>query len=295
MKTELRRALRALRLPAPDSHKGQNGRLLVIGGSRLFHASLFWAAAAASRFVDIVHLTSLLNENRQAVRQKLKSEFWQGIVVEWQQLNDYLAEDDCVLIGPGMERSAETKALVERLLTCFPTKKWVIDGGALQVVNPTLLSPTMIITPHQREWAQLWHNYQRETTTSFAEVRERLPTRELDHQQNEWLIHQLKEQGVTTLLTGQEDQLFHPTGCLRIKGGHAGLTKGGTGDVLAGLVAAFYSLHSAQVATVVASWLNKHTSERLAEAVGPYFNPEDLIKEIPATLWTAWQEAQSGD
>lgn len=39
-------------LVAAASHKGQNGRLLVIGGSHLFHAASLWALQVASRIVD---------------------------------------------------------------------------------------------------------------------------------------------------------------------------------------------------------------------------------------------------
>src|SRR4030042_3688069 len=90
--------------PSTYSHKGQNGRLLVIGGSVLFHASIFWSADVASRFVDLVHFTSPAMENNDLVRKKIKQGFWQGIVNPWKKVNDYIEEDNCVLIGPGMPR-----------------------------------------------------------------------------------------------------------------------------------------------------------------------------------------------
>lgn len=58
--------------PPADSHKGQNGKLLVIGGSKLFHSSVFWSADVASRIVDLVHFSSPANENNILVRKKLK-------------------------------------------------------------------------------------------------------------------------------------------------------------------------------------------------------------------------------
>jgi NAD(P)H-hydrate repair Nnr-like enzyme with NAD(P)H-hydrate dehydratase domain len=54
-----------------------------------------------------------------------------------------------------MERSAYTARLSNHLLKKYPEKKWVIDAGALQMVNPDLLNSNCIITPHQQEIANL--------------------------------------------------------------------------------------------------------------------------------------------
>ena len=55
-----------------DSHKGQNGRMLVIGGSKLFHSSIFWTADVASKIVDLVHFSSPVMENNDLMRKKAK-------------------------------------------------------------------------------------------------------------------------------------------------------------------------------------------------------------------------------
>ena len=68
--------VRRLRLPANSSHKGQNGRLLIIGGSRLFHSASLWALEVSSRIVDLVHYASV-EENNDIVR-RLKTEFRNG-------------------------------------------------------------------------------------------------------------------------------------------------------------------------------------------------------------------------
>ena len=96
--------LKKLYLPARDSHKGQNGKLLIIGGSKLFHAASLWSFTVASRIVDMVYYASV-PENNQIV-QKAKEEFRNGIVVQREELEGYVYEADCILIGPGMVRSA---------------------------------------------------------------------------------------------------------------------------------------------------------------------------------------------
>ncbi len=254
-----------INLPAADSHKGQNGKLLVIGGSKLFHSSIFWAADVASRIVDMVHFTSPANENNQLVRRQIKQGFWTGIVVDWADVEEYLTEDDVVLIGPGMERSAETKKIIDQLLSKFPDHKWVVDGGALQMVDPKLLSNQMIITPHHHELQMIMTN--------------------CGFQSNQQTLDQLQNQQVTVLLKGVVDQVYASGEMIEVSGGNQGMTKGGTGDVLAGLVAALYCQNSALVASVVGSYVNKKAGEALWQTVGPYFNSSDLVTQVPKTLW----------
>ncbi|MEK6952481.1 MAG: hypothetical protein AABX29_05690, partial [Nanoarchaeota archaeon] len=43
------------KLPKKDVHKGDNGKVLIIGGSSLFHSASIWAAEMASHIVDMVH------------------------------------------------------------------------------------------------------------------------------------------------------------------------------------------------------------------------------------------------
>src|SRR5437764_1595144 len=96
--------LKQIYLPSSESHKGQNGKLMVIGGSHLFHAASLWALTVASRIVDMVFYSSV-PENNQIVAEA-KKEFRNGIIVPREQIEDYIQEADCVLIGPGMLRSS---------------------------------------------------------------------------------------------------------------------------------------------------------------------------------------------
>lgn len=265
MSKQIAQLIAQVHLPKSDSHKGQNGRLLVIGGSELFHSSIFWSADVASRVVDMVHFTSPANENNQIVRQQIKQSFWSGIVVDWLEVESYLSEDDAILIGPGMDRTAETKNIIDRLLSKYPENKWVVDGGALQMVEPKLLSSSTIITPHHKEWEILLKNYGDLT--------------------QDQVLEQLKKQGVTVLLKGAVDVIYAGQQRVEVTGGNSGMTKGGTGDVLAGLVAALYCQHSALVASVVASYVNKKAGEALWQTVGSFFNAGDLVTQVPKTLW----------
>jgi len=255
--------LKKITLPDEHSHKGQNGKLLIIGGSELFHAASKWSLDIASKFVDMVFYASVPSNN-QLVHQA-KGEFWNGIVLEQTAIPDYITEADCVLIGPGMDRSSETKAQVSDLVQAYPDKRWVIDAGALQVLEPTQLPDSCIVTPHQGEYERL------QNLLGGS-------------------IESLLSRDITILLKGSSDYIYHRVNVTTITGGNAGMTKGGTGDVLAGLVAALYCKHDTETAAVVGSFINKQAGEHLAETVGPFFNSSDLVHVIPEVFWKTLQD-----
>jgi len=259
--------LKKLHVPSKDSHKGQNGKVLVIAGSKLFHAASLWPLTVASRIVDMVFYSSIA-ENNELVLQ-MKEEFRNGIVVPRERLDDYILEADSILIGPGLPRESgietgddDTKILTESLLTKYNDKKWVIDGGSLQVISPDVLPSAAIITPHTKEFEKLFGTTP--TQNSVAEM--------------------AKKYNITILSKGVEDIICSATQSACVKGGNEGMTKGGTGDVLAGLVASLYAKNNAFLSACAASYLNKKAGERLEESMGVYFNASDLADEIPSVM-----------
>lgn len=283
-----------LYLPLADSHKGQNGRLLIIGGSRLFHAASLWALKTASRIVDLVHYSSVKENNR--IVQRLKEEFRDGIVIPRSEIEAYIKEDDCILIGPGMVRTKsprlhleiknlpeiekiedeglQTYYLTQYLLEKYPHKKWVIDAGALQMMEIDWVPENAILTPHHGE---------------FDGLKLKIKNKELKmSMQNLKLEEQVKlfakKYHCTLLLKGKSDLVASEDKFEEVKGGNAGMTKGGTGDVLAGLVAAFYCKNEAFLSAVAASFINKKAGEDLFEKMGYWFNASDLAEQIPVTM-----------
>lgn len=254
--------LEQLYRPPKNSHKGENGKLLVIGGSKLFHAAAFWTADVASRIVDLVHFSSPAMENNDLMRIKAKEKFWNGIVVPWDKVEEYITEDDCVVMGPGMTRSDDTKTIVDTLLKKFVDKRWVVDGGALQEMNRELLNQQVIVTPHRGEFEKLF-----------------------DVEASEMAVEEMaKKYKCTILLKGVEDIVCNKHKCVKVSGGNEGMTKGGTGDVLAGLVGALYCKNDAFTAAKAASEINKKAGDGLYKRVGPFFNATDLVNEIPVVM-----------
>lgn len=310
-------------LPRPDSHKGQNGKVLLIGGSELFHAASKWSLDILSKCVDMVFYASVPSNNR--LIEEAKGQFWNGIVIPRQEIENYIAEADCILIGPGMTRErhvaddwlthltpdfdwdTDTYAVTNYLLATYPDKKWVIDAGALQMVEPQFLNQHMIITPHRQEllrlvaqaqsrgllsddeapvesWLDVLSGAEAERQDQAGESADAAAARALN------IVQKLNH--ATWLIKGKKDLVLDADRWQVVSGGNAGMTKGGTGDVLAGLVAALYARHSAFESAVMASYVNKQAGDHLFTQVGPFFNASDLVTEIPKILW---EELSSSD
>ena len=279
MKTFDPEILKKLYKPPPDSHKGQNGKLLLIGGSKIFHAASLWSLKVASRIVDMVFYSSI-PENNQIV-QKTKQEFRDGLVVSRNKVEDYINEADCILIGPGLPRKEgeeegddDTKFLTEKLLKKYPNKKWVIDGGSLQMMDLEIIPGNSILTPHKREFEMLKLKIKNE------KLKMTIQNLKLEEQ----IAELAKEFNCVVLLKGEKDYVCSPRECTEVPGGDAGMTKGGTGDVLAGLVAALYCKNDAFISACSASFINKKAGESLFKKVGYYFNSSDLVDEIPKVM-----------
>lgn len=281
-------ALKKLYIPPSGSHKGQNGKLMIIGGSHLFHASSLWGLQIASRIVDMVFYSSVA-ENNQIVYE-LKKEFHNGIIVRRDDIDAYITEADVVLIGPGMVRTEkslkgsqkvlnleeinrledegeQTYFLTKYLLEKYPHKKWIIDAGALQMMEPEWLLPLggqAIVTPHAQEFERVFGAHEENSEKAVAAIAEKYQC--------------------TIVLKGEQDTICGPTQCVSIAGGNAGMTKGGTGDVLAGLIAALACKNELFLSATAGSYINKKAGESLYERVGYYFNASDLADEIPKVM-----------
>ena len=262
--------LKSLYIPPHDAHKPQNGAVMLIGGSQLFHAASLWSLTIISRIVDMTFYSSVSANNE--IIQKAKEEFRNGIVVPRDKIDDYINDADVVLIGPGLPREGglekgddDTKELTESFIKKYPEKKWVIDGGSLQTMDPELLLDLKVIpilTPHIKEFKMLFG------VDASDEMAEEMA----------------KKYNCVILLKGEYDVVASPEDTVRVDGGNSGMTKGGTGDVLAGLVAALYTKNDAFLSAQSASYINKKAGESLFERVGYYFNALDLADEIPKVM-----------
>lgn len=278
--------LKQLYVPSSNSHKGQNGKVMLIAGSKLFHSASLWPLTVMSRICDMVFYASVTDNNE--IVMKMKEEFRNGIVVPREKIDNYIQEADAVLIGPGLPREEgvqvgddDTKILTESLLQKYPDKKWVIDGGSLQTIDPEVLkglNQTPILTPHRKEFETLFGGVILSNSEESQDP-SALP-------QDDRIRSLAQEYRCVVLLKGEKDIICSPTECVTVLGGNAGMTKGGTGDVLAGLVTSLYAKNDAFISATAASYINKKAGESLFERVGIYFNASDLADEIPKVMKT---------
>lgn len=266
--------LSKLTLPQANSHKGQNGRVLIIGGSSLFHSASLWAAEVASHFCDMVHYSS--TKENQEIFLSLKKKFQNGIIVPQEKLMEYVREDNVILVGSGMVREGEeakyTRDLTKTLITDFPEKQFVFDAGALQTMDKKWLlklKTPAVVTPHQKEFETL-----------FGE-----PILDLPLEKKIELVRSLaKKYNTIILLKAIVDIISDGKEVYLVEGGNAGLTKGGTGDILAGLTTALSTSGLPLISAISASVLLKKTGERLFQSKGYWYNISNIIETIPEVL-----------
>lgn len=266
--------LAEIHLPDKSTHKGQNGKVLVVGGSSLFHAAVLWSAEAVAHIVDMVHVAST-DENNEIIKQ-IKVKWQDGMVVPQQDIVHYAEEDSVILVGNGMMRVGDegeyTKAIVKDLIAHFPNKQFVFDAGALQMMDPdwlTKLHKQAVITPHQNEFQTLFG----------------VDMHQLDREDKERIVTQkAKEYNCIILLKAIEDIVSDGEHTVRIIGGNAGLTKGGTGDILAGLVAGMSATSDPFASAVVASYLLKSTADEISKTKGLWYTPKDILASYPSVF-----------
>lgn len=277
-----KKIIKQLRLPKPTSHKRDNGRLLIIAGSRRYFGALLYCVKTASRLVDLIYV--LTTKENQKLIERLKNQTAEFMPVD--HIPSYspltlrgdnkvpplkvrggkgvISDIDCILIGPGLGISSHTKNLVRQVLRSG--KKAVLDADALNVLDQNLkklLSPLHILTPHRGEFQKLF----------------KLPA----SQHNTKLM--AKKYHCAIVLKGPVDVIAQPSGKIFLnKTGNAGMTKGGTGDVLAGLIAGLYATNNAFTAAAAGVYVNGAAGDELSKKVGTFYDAEDLMNQIPSTL-----------
>ncbi len=257
-KTVSKSVLRKLYSPPKSSHKGENGVVTIVGGSRQYHGAPILAVRAASRFCDLVYFHSPFGLNNSLVK-KMRFEVAEVIVVEAGKLGWAVKRSDCVLIGNGMDVNAKTKRLVNGLLEKFSLKKFVLDAAALRVVDKKLLSPRVVVTPHAGEFKAL-----------FGVEASR-----------EQVFKQAKKFDCIVLLKGPADFISDGKHLFENETGNAGMTKGGTGDCLAGLLAALACKNDLLTAACAAAFANGAAGDLLFKEKGFNYNASDLVEALP--------------
>ena len=241
--------LSSLYVPPRESHKGENGKVLIVAGGRRYHGAAVLCILGARRFADLVYF--MPGEKDEKLMFAV-AQVPEAIVV------DEYPEADCALAGPGI---GEAHLDLGKLKKKYA--KIILDGDALKQVEPKELKGC-VITPHEGEFRRLFkRDGSPEHVRAMAE---------------KWKCTILKKGKVDVVSDGKEIFLS--------AGGNAGLTKGGTGDVLAGLLCALYAKNGALAAAVAASRANKRAGELLFKERGFAYCASDVAEKLPeAVKW----------
>ena len=156
------------------SHKGDYGRLLLLGGTYPYGGAIIMAALAAVKSGAGLVTVGTDRENITALHIHLP-EAMAFSLQDQHLLKEQLEKAEVVLLGPGLRDDAFGEDLVKEVSTSLRQNQiLIVDGGALAILARTRLSfpsSQLILTPHQKEWEKLSGitiEKQNEATTASA-------------------------------------------------------------------------------------------------------------------------------
>lgn len=268
----------------PESHKGTYGKLLNISGSICMGGAAMMSTLAALRCGTgtttlatprtVAHMVA--PQLMEAMTLPLEETAQGSLSVSClRALDAMLPKMTACLMGCGLTASPDVKQAVEHVLR-EANCTLVLDADALNCLreNPDLLlraRRTPIITPHLGEMARLCEMTVEQVAENAISVAKLFA----------------KEKNAVVVLKGHHTIVATPTGELyRNTTGNAGLAKGGSGDVLAGMIASFAAQGmSPRDAAVCGVFLHGYAADRLAERMSQYaMLARDLIAELSVAL-----------
>jgi NAD(P)H-hydrate epimerase len=264
-----------------NSHKGDYGRVLIIGGARGYAGAVAMASQAAvssgaglvtvltpESIVPIVagaSLESMVMGGKETRSGSLAPEVWP----EWKaRLEDF----DAVLIGPGLTREESSLTLVQNVLQVC-TRPLVLDADAISVLaghaeQLKKVKAPVLITPHPGEFAAL-----------FAR-----PVDEVQKDRSKAACDAAVKTGCTVILKGAGTVVAQAGKPAAINlTGNPGMATGGSGDVLAGVLVALLGQGLAPYdAARAAVYLHGRAGDMVAlRRSQAGLTAGDLIRELP--------------
>jgi len=236
-----------------DSHKGENGRVAVVGGGPYTGAPMISALAALRSGADLVYLC--VPEKIYAI----ESSFEPSLIVR--RIDD-VPEADSILIGPGL--GEDELGVAERILdNALQADKKVVCDATIFRALPQRLSAKCIITPHLEEFKAIGGRERSEEEVKRIAA----------------------EKGCTVLLKGSTDIISDGERLKRNPSGHPSMTKGGTGDALSGLCAGLYSRISDPLeCACMAAYINGRCGEIGFKRSSYGYTTTELVNIIPEVI-----------
>ncbi|NBI10072.1 NAD(P)H-hydrate dehydratase [Colidextribacter sp. OB.20] len=269
-----------------NAHKGDFGKLFILAGSEGYTGAPVLAARAALRTgAGLVYL-GVPREIYPIMAVKCDEAMPFPLPEDYSAILEKARGCDAALIGPGLGRATETEQLVLRLLSDLDIPV-VLDADGINALCGHIdvldrRTTLTVLTPHEGEFARL--------TGCALPVRDR-PTAARDFAREHGCVLVLKGRGtVTAALDG--------SACINATG-NPGMAKGGSGDVLAGMIAALLGQkhlrrerregdNTPELVTAAVCF-HGLAGDLCARKLGEYaMLPSDLIEALPEVLrqWT---------
>ncbi|KAF5431364.1 NAD(P)H-hydrate epimerase [Candidatus Methanophagaceae archaeon] len=260
-----------------NAHKGDNGRVLIVGGGPFFGAPTLAALAALRSGADWVTIaapksvsSAISSISPNLIVQPLSSD----VLVEKDVpvVSNLMSKHDVVVIGMGLGVEEETRWAVRLIIE--DAKKVVVDADGLYGLHLPVEAEDkrVILTPHAGEFAKMAIDVKVPPESNMAE---RIAFLEEFSRQNK----------VVTMLKGPTDIISDGVRVKTNMNGNAGMTVGGTGDVLAGVTGALFALANDPFkVAAAAAFVNGAAGDYAFEERGYGLLATDVVESISKVM-----------
>ena len=268
-------------LPKRDEYvekRGQGTALVISGSSNMTGAACLCTEAALRSGVGLVTL-AVPKSILRVLQTKLVEPVFCGLGDEnceficeshVQTLLSLAQRNGAVAIGPGLGCSVETQNAVRRFLTLYEGPV-VVDADAINACNLSFFEQRnnktpFVITPHRREWER---NF------------EPLPPCECDYP--DYLKKYSTRLNLVIVLKGAVTYIALPNGCVYVAAAqNSGMAKGGSGDVLTGVIASFLAQGlNIERAALLGVLVHQKAGRVTREQLGAFkMLPSDVIRNL---------------
>jgi NAD(P)H-hydrate epimerase len=277
-----------------NSHKGNNGKVLIVGGNKDYSgAPAISGRAALSSGADLVYVAAPDSASLaiKASSPDLIVKSLEGNKLGLSHMEDILElskKVDAILIGPGAGLDEDTAKLFNVLVSKIE-KPLVLDADALKMVDLSLIKnkENLILTPHLSEFKKLFSSIIGDLDIDLENLKLSLDNYDYNITNQNISIFQkiVKSIKGTVVIKGQFDLIINGNKFKINKTGNPGMTVGGTGDALAGLATSLLSQGlNAFDASSLAIYLNGRAGDVAMNKQGFGFSATDLTEYIGALM-----------
>lgn len=258
------------------SHKGNYGRVCLIGGNEQYGGAIILASLATVHSGAGLVTTITSKDNHTSLHSQLP----ETMVINWTKLNHYEAvikNAATIVIGPGLGLEPESLSILKRTLSLVQSHQvCIIDGSAITLLAENKWElpsgPLYIFTPHEQEWQRL----------SGIPISEQT----LENNQNA-----CKNLNGMVILKKHRTEIYANGAVWQNPLGTPAMATGGMGDTLAGMIAGFTAQFEDKLqATIAAVYLHSYIGEKLGQSKYVV-----LPSEIIAQISTSMKQFESND